>query len=304
MMSSLRYCDSQFKDFIKRLEKRKMLKNTVIILTADHGESFEHGFITHGGPYLHEEMTHIPLIIRETDWSGGKIIDDLVEQTDIPAIILELADIPVPSWIEGRSLVPLMRGEKLPQRPVFSMNFEKNMSRGHQITTGCISVREGDYKLMYNLDKDETMLFNLKHDPAELNNLIESEPEIGRNLLNLIRENLKSAIKAEDVFIKEDRSGISALAKNNKGYRVNYKGSYYPFEVFINGKSQSWIPYGENHSILGIAPALYHPDPKTGLVIGFGSGDTIYSMSADKRLEKTKSVELSGGQIELLKRES
>ncbi|MBI5675443.1 MAG: hypothetical protein HZC48_06435 [Nitrospirae bacterium] len=76
------------------------------------------------------------------------------------------------------------------------------------------------------------------------------------------------------------------------------------FSGVSNCLNQSWVPYGGGHSILGIAPALYHPDPKTGLVVGFGSGDTLYSLALDKRLDKTACVELSRGQIELLKRES
>ncbi len=121
------YIDSQFRDFVEKLQKKNKIDNTVIILTSDHGESFEHGFFTHGGPYLHETMTYIPLIIKEPGQSEGKIIDDLVEQVDIPASILDLADIPVPSWIEGRSFMPLLRGENLPEKLAFSMNFKTNL---------------------------------------------------------------------------------------------------------------------------------------------------------------------------------
>jgi predicted membrane-bound spermidine synthase len=107
------------------------------------------------------------------------------------------------------------------------------------------------------------------------------------------------AIDAEQLLVKEDRTSLTSLAKNNK---MSY-GSF-PFEIFINGKSQSWIPYGGNHSVLGMAPGLYHPNPKKGLVIGFGSGDTVYSMAVDRRLDKAKCIELSGGQMKLLKKES
>ena len=187
------YIDSQFKDFIEKLQKKNKLDNTVIILTSDHGESFEHGFFTHGGPYLHETMTYIPLIIKEPGQSEGKIIDDLVEQVDIPASILDLADIPVPSWIEGRSFMPLLRGENLPEKTALSMNFKTNMGRGNQITSGCISIWKDDYKLMYRLDKDEIMLFNLAQDPHELNNLFDEEPETGQSLLDILKENLETA---------------------------------------------------------------------------------------------------------------
>ncbi|NOZ69775.1 MAG: sulfatase-like hydrolase/transferase [Deferribacteres bacterium] len=189
----IRYCDRAFEHFIEQLKARNILKDTVIILSSDHGESFEHNYMGHGGPFLYEQVTHIPLIIREPAQERGRVINDLAEQVDIAPTILELAGIPVPSWMEGRSLVPLMRGERLPSRPVFSMFFEKNRSRRHQITRGSIAVWEGEYKLIHYLEEDKSLLFNLRKDPDELNNLFDAEPETGRRLLAIIRDNLREA---------------------------------------------------------------------------------------------------------------
>jgi len=183
------YIDMQFEEFIEILNKREM-GNTIIILTADHGESFQHGYFTHGGPFLYEQVTHVPLIIREPDQKEGKTVDLLVEQIDIPATVLGLADIPVPSWMEGRSLIPPMRGETLASRPAYSMNFEQNRSRGHQITTGSIAVWDSDYKLIHYLGQNKSLLFNLKEDPDELNDLIAKEPATAQRLLTLIYNNL------------------------------------------------------------------------------------------------------------------
>lgn len=188
----IRYCDKEFRDFIKQLGIRGLLKNTIIILSSDHGESFEHGYFTHGGPLLFEQMTHIPLIIREPGQIGGKIIDDLVDQADLPATILDFAGIPIPLWMEGRSLVPLLRGDKLPSRPVFSMDLIE-VPVAAQINTGTVAVWEGDYKLIHYIQKDKSLLFNLKEDLSELNDLYEKEPEVSRRLLDLILNNLGKA---------------------------------------------------------------------------------------------------------------
>ncbi len=189
----IRYCDKQFENFIGQLEEKNKLKDTVIILSSDHGESFEHDYLTHGGDNFYEQVTHIPLIIKEPGQTQGRVINDIVEQIDIPATILEFAKVTVPSWMEGRSLVPLMKGEMLSPRPAFSMNFEKNPSRGHQITKGTIAVWEGDYKLIHYLEEKKSLLFNLKQDPDELNNLFDREAEVGQRLLALIQDNLKKA---------------------------------------------------------------------------------------------------------------
>jgi len=189
----IRYSDKQFEDFINGLKKRDKLKNTVIIFSSDHGESFEHNYVGHGRKYLYEQVTHIPLIIKEPDQTEGRIINDLIEQIDIPATILDLAGIPVPSWVEGRSLAPLMQGKRLSSKPLFSMNFQKNKTRGQKIINGSVAVWEGDYKLIYYLEEKKSLLFNLKHDPDELNNLFDKEPEAGQRLLSLIKDNLKKA---------------------------------------------------------------------------------------------------------------
>jgi arylsulfatase A-like enzyme len=187
------YCDKQFEEFIEQLTIRNALKNTVIIFSSDHGEIFEHEYLLHRGPHLYEPLTHVPLIIKEPGQTEGLIIDELVDQIDVPATILDLADIPIAEWIEGRSLLPLMRGKEIQSKPVFSMSLEKNPSRGHQITKGTIAVWKDDYKLIHYLEKDKSLLFNLKKDPDEIVNLIEEEPEIGKHLLGLIQDNLEEA---------------------------------------------------------------------------------------------------------------
>ena len=189
----IRYCDKQFEDFIAQLSTRDKLKNTVIILSSDHGESFEHNYFQHGLEHLYEQVTHIPLIIKGPNQTEGRVINDLIEQIDIPTTVLDLANIPVPEWMEGRSLVPLMQGKRLPLRHVFSMNFEKNPSLGHEIIRGTVAVWEDDYKLIHFLEEKESLLFNLKQDPDELNNLFDREPEVSQRLLTLIQKNLKEA---------------------------------------------------------------------------------------------------------------
>jgi arylsulfatase A-like enzyme len=188
------YCDKQFEDFIKRFTAMDESDNTIIILSTDHGEMFTPAVMGHGG-YPGEGVTHIPLIIREAEQNKQNIINDLVEQIDIPSTILELAHIQAPSWMEGRSLVPLMNGQKLPEQPAFSVDFQNNPS-GQPITKGIVAVWDGDYKLIYDLDKKTSQLFNFKNDPDEQNNLINKESAIGEHLLGLGMDKINEANQA------------------------------------------------------------------------------------------------------------
>jgi arylsulfatase len=189
---SVRYCDKQFENFITLLGKKNRIKNTVVIFSADHGESFQHGYFQHGYQHLFEQVTHIPFIIKEAAQTEGHVINNIVEQIDITATILDLVNIPVPSWMEGRSLVPLMHGKGLPPKRIFSMNLDRNPV-GQKITIGTIAVWEGDYKLIHFLKNNKSLLFNLKKDTDELENLFDREPATGKRLLNFLFKNLEQA---------------------------------------------------------------------------------------------------------------
>ena len=197
----IRYCDDQFRYFIEQLAARNKLNNTAIILSSDHGESFERGYFTHGGHMLYEEMTNIPLIIKEPVENKGRTIDIPVEQTDIPATILDLARIPAPSWMDGRSLLPLMQDNTFSQKPIFSMAMEEVHDRG-EISKGVYAVWEGSYKLIYYITSKETLLFDLKIDPNEQHNLFLTEVAVGQRLLRLIHDRLE---KVNKNFIKGEQ---------------------------------------------------------------------------------------------------
>ncbi len=188
----IRYCDDRFKTFIEELERKGKLDNTVIILSSDHGESFEHNYLTHGGKHLYEQVTSIPLIIKEPGQTDGKVINDLVEQIDIPVTILEFAGVEKPSWMEGRSLYPALRDKKLEPIPVFSMAFPENPGHGARIIKGTIAVWDGDYKLIHYLEENRSLLFNLRDDPDELRNIFDKE-EVAERLLRLVKINLEKA---------------------------------------------------------------------------------------------------------------
>ena len=94
---------------------------------------------------------------------------------------------------------------------------------------------------------------------------------------------------------EEDASGLSVLKAevNNFGSRAI---------VFVNGIGQSWIPYGNVHTILGALPAFIHPEPRTAALIGLGSGDTLYSLAGRQELSSVTSVEIIRPQLDTLRR--
>jgi arylsulfatase A-like enzyme len=191
----LLYSDQQFKQFILRLDEIINMSNTIIILSSDHGESFSQGWLGHGGPHLFESLVRIPLVIKMPRLNEKVTVDMPVSQIDIAPTILEIAGIPVPSWMEGRSLLPLTNGDALEAVPVFSMQFRENRSLGHPITKGTIALWDGDYKLVYHLDEKSSQLYNLRSDGGETVDLSKNRPDLVLKYNELILEYLAEANK-------------------------------------------------------------------------------------------------------------
>jgi predicted membrane-bound spermidine synthase len=88
----------------------------------------------------------------------------------------------------------------------------------------------------------------------------------------------------------EDATGLSVLKATGSGGTV-----------FVNGIGQSWIPYGNIHTALGALPAFVHPNPRRALIIGLGSGDTVYALAGRAELSRVTCVEIIRPQLATLK---
>ncbi|MDQ4098426.1 MAG: fused MFS/spermidine synthase, partial [Actinomycetota bacterium] len=89
--------------------------------------------------------------------------------------------------------------------------------------------------------------------------------------------------------LAEDRACVNALRRDGDEELL-----------FINAASQNGYPYDDFHVLIGLLPALMHPDPTDAMAVGLGIGATPYGMSLDGRLSSVQVVELCGGEIELL----
>ena len=97
--------DRAFGSFMSDLESSGKLQNTTVIVSADHGESFEGGVYQHLSPYQTRPVIHIPLIIRTPGQQDSRAVSVAADQTALTATILELAGQTRPDWLRGQSLV-------------------------------------------------------------------------------------------------------------------------------------------------------------------------------------------------------
>lgn len=101
---SLRYCDKVIKNIFEYLDKNKLLENTAVVITADHG--FSYYFCPAREKYVissYKENYNVPFLIYDKDIKPKKI-DGFCQTKDIPSTLLELANIKIPKQFKGKNL--------------------------------------------------------------------------------------------------------------------------------------------------------------------------------------------------------
>lgn len=156
--------DIQLAKVLKKLEELGELDNTYIIYTADHGMSIgRHGLM--GKQNLYEHTWRVPFIIKGPGLSASKRVQGNIYLLDILPTLCDLAGIDAPESVEGKSFVPVLKGEKEVIRDVMYGVYAGGTKPGMR------TVKKGDWKLIkYDvLDGavQETQLFNLAQNPNE-----------------------------------------------------------------------------------------------------------------------------------------
>jgi choline-sulfatase len=178
----LHYTDAQLGALLDRLAAAGILDDTLVLVTADHGEGLgDHGWMNHG-LYIYDEAVRVPWIVR---WPGhlpgGRVIAEPVELVDMPSTVLDLVGIPDERLRgEGRSLADALRGKgKLDaDRPVYlQRRLYEGKVRGDVEAHGeKIGIRVGRWKYIEAKEEATRELYDLATDPGELANLVEQHP--------------------------------------------------------------------------------------------------------------------------------
>jgi arylsulfatase A-like enzyme len=171
--ANIRYVDDNIGRLLDSLGSR--LENTLIIVTADHGETFgEHGTLGHE-TVLYDEVIHVPLIMVGPGVKTDTIVGQPVELIGLSPTIVDLVGISSVKDFRGESLLPVMRGGQFMDRGVISTRvFPRHGERG-------LAYRTSDWKYIRteSLDELNTLIseevYNLRDDPKERNNLCGSE---------------------------------------------------------------------------------------------------------------------------------
>jgi arylsulfatase A-like enzyme len=154
------HLDQQVGRILEALEETGQRENTIIIYSADHGLAIgSHGL--RGKQNMYEHTINVPLIIQGPGIPKGKTISAQCYLRDLFPTACELAGLPIPKSVEGRSLVPVLKGK---QEEIYEYVFGY-FRRSQRM------IRGKDYKLIEYPEAHRTQLFHLPGDPWELNNL-------------------------------------------------------------------------------------------------------------------------------------
>lgn len=159
------YVDGSLARLFDDLRKDGLWKDTVVVLTSDHGESLgEHGEKTHGY-YAYNSTLHVPLVIGVPGMKAGRVATGVVSHIDIFPTVCDLFGFKKPAHLQGRSLVPAMNGKTGPDVTVYFESLYPHFSRGWAPLYGYIRYPE---KYIHSPIPE---LYDLREDFGEKNNL-------------------------------------------------------------------------------------------------------------------------------------
>lgn len=177
------YVDLILGNLFGYMKENNLFDSTLIIFTGDHGESLgQHGEETHGF-FAYNSSIWVPLIISRPETAPGRV-DYYVSHIDIFPTVCDVLGIKKPSFLQGASLLPALKREKLPERPIYFESLYPYYSRGWAPLKGFI------LKKKKFIDSPIPELYDLNHDFDELNNLA------GRKKVAQLTSQLKKIIQA------------------------------------------------------------------------------------------------------------
>ena len=217
-LATIQSVDDNVGRLLARLDTSGLARNTIVVYTSDQGFFLgDHGLFDKR--FMYEESLRMPFLVR---WPGvippGTRSDAIALNVDFAPTFLEAAGVAVPSDMQGRSLVAILRG-RAPADWRTSMYYRYYHDPGDHNTRAHYGVRTRTHKLIYFWKKDQWELFDLVHDPSELHNLY-GEPgheELTRTLkAELVR--LKASVHDDDQFANEQPpNGVDGTVAKLRG---------------------------------------------------------------------------------------
>lgn len=184
--SEIHHTDQWIGKLLQTLKQLDLESETIVVVTADHGEALgEHNYVGHGR-HVYQEILHVPLILS---WPGrlpqGKTVDVPVGLVDVAPTLMQLMDLPTLG--EGFDLAPTFGDGELAKRytmrriffetyPGARKKFWKFFSPPMSVIPSVAGFREGPLKFVYNTREKHSRIYDITDDPGEIRDLMADYP--------------------------------------------------------------------------------------------------------------------------------
>lgn len=218
--AEIRFVDHQLRRLFDHLSAEELLDETLVIVTADHGEEFrEHGVISHR-PRVYDELISVPLLVRDSRADVPDRVDELVSLLDIAPTVLAAFDASPPESYRGSPLQRFSAGgsgydavfAEVSHRPAGD-------DQRYQREEATVTYRTAERKYIRDNQVGEELFFDLTADPDETNPDPEGVTEADRETLReAVDAHLESLYASDGDTIGEVPEAVKERL-NDLGYR-------------------------------------------------------------------------------------
>ena len=186
---SLRFADAQVGKLLHVLDEAGVLKDTIIIISSDHGEALgENGhMIGHPERGDFDEVMHVPLIMSGPGIPRGQRVNTLTQNADIVPTLIDLANLETSANTDGKSLTGLLENPET--APVHDYVFYKFKCESDSQQPGIV-LRTGAYKFVTIPCRNEEYLYEVPDMLTNRNNVLNDHPEIAAGFRQIIEQEI------------------------------------------------------------------------------------------------------------------
>ena len=202
------FVDRQIARVLEAIDKSGARDRTMVLVTADHGESLgEHGEVTHG-VFIYEGTLRVPWIMAGPGISKARVPKTVARSIDILPTLLDYSGLPSPAGLEGRSLRPAADGREMEDAPSYAESFYTQLELGWAPLYGW---RTATHKF---IDAPHAELYDLEQDASEKTNLIGQQAALAGQM----RRGLQSAVRKAVPASTAETDAESAARLRSLGY--------------------------------------------------------------------------------------
>jgi arylsulfatase A-like enzyme len=208
------YTDYWIGQLFAKLEENGLYDDTLIILTADHGEGLgDHAWVGHAA-FLYEEQVRVPFLVKlPNQQRAGNVVDGFSEHVDVMPTILEIIDVNPKSQMSGSSLwasllgnEPVVKEMAIGQRQQYDPDHMLTDMRGgkHPVRGEQYYLTTHRYKFIIETN-GQSELYDLTQDPKELRNIADERPDVVQKLHTTLEKWKKDHPLKGKSTVKEDQ---------------------------------------------------------------------------------------------------